>query len=78
MRAAEKQFQRSWRCHPDPQDLIGLAGCSAMWQRPVPTDDFKDFNDFGDVRLRIGTIRQGLQIDFPPLPEAPMYVGTGH
>ena len=68
VRAAEKQFERSWRCHPDPQDLIGLAGCSAMWQRRrFPTDDFKDFNDFGHVRLGVGTIKQGMQIDCPPL-----------
>jgi S-DNA-T family DNA segregation ATPase FtsK/SpoIIIE len=81
VKAAEKQFERSWRCHPDPQDLIGLAGCSAMWQRRrFPTDDFKDFNDFGHVRLGVGTIKQGMQIDYPPLPETPMYVepATSH
>lgn len=81
MKAAEKQFERAWRCHPDPQDLIGLAGCSAMWERRrFPSDDFKDSNDFGHVRLGVGTIKQGMQIDCPPLPETPMYVepATSH
>ncbi len=81
IKAAEKQFDRSWRCHPDPQDLAGLVGSSVMWERRrYPDDAFKDANDFGHVRLGIGAIKQAMTIECPPLPEAPIYVepATSH
>ncbi|TXI55757.1 type VII secretion protein EccCa [Mycolicibacterium mageritense] len=76
--AAEKQFSRAWRCHPDPHDLVGLAGSAVTWERRrTPTDDFKDF---GHVRLGVGTVKQAMQIEVPPLPQQPMYVepATSH
>lgn len=81
IKAAEKQFKRSWRCHPNPQDLVGLVGSSVMWERRRnPEDAFKDANDFGHVRLGVGTIKQAMTIECPPLPEAPIYVepATSH
>lgn len=76
--SAEKQFKRAWRCHPDPRDLIGLAGSAVTWERRrQPSDEFKDF---GHVRLGVGTVKQAMKIEVPPLPEEPMYVepATSH
>lgn len=76
--SAEMQFARAWRCHPDPRDLIGLAGSEVTWERRRrPTEEFKDF---GHVRLGVGTVKQSMVIDVPPLPEEPMYVepATAH
>lgn len=77
--AAEKQYLRAWRCHPDPRNLVKEVGGGGMWERrPVqPADGLRDF---GHVRLGLGTVRQAMQVEAAPLPDKVVWIepASGH
>jgi DNA segregation ATPase FtsK/SpoIIIE-like protein len=77
--SAEKQYLRAWRCHPAPQELVGVVGSRVMWERR-PTRPADEFNDFGHVRLGLGTVRQAMKVETPPLPDQVIWIepATGH
>lgn len=71
--AARRQFKRSWWCHPDPGDLIKYIRTPRMWERRTEISPDPSQNDFGDIRLGVGVVRQKVDVVVPPLPDDPVW-----
>ncbi|WP_421843107.1 hypothetical protein [Mycobacterium sp.] len=86
-KAAERQFQRSWWSHPRPQDLVGWVGSPRMWERTRPrvgSASARQANDgsqdFAQIRLGVGTVRQATRVECGPLPDDVTWIepASGH
>lgn len=73
MDAASRQFKRAWWCHPDPADLIKYIRTPRMWERRTEISPDPSQNDFGDIRLGVGVVRQKVEVAVPPLPDDPIW-----
>ncbi|WP_157836183.1 hypothetical protein [Mycobacteroides abscessus] len=71
--AASRQFKRAWWCHPDPADLIKYIRTPRMWERRADISPDPSQNDFGDIRLGVGVVRQKVEVAVPALPDDPVW-----